>query len=180
MVTTALRIEILIVGFQGSIWLLVLLVGSPEELRAQAQAWRDQIAYLEHVAVPATVLLLGWCYSFGAAIDGVAGAIDGWKWIYRWIFRLSPGEPEKSASLRLKFPEAYRELVQTDFELRLLRSTALNLLIFGGVAWYTGWPWAVVGGSLFAAIASWLAWYRRRQRIAIRKEALHEAADAAA
>ncbi len=163
--TTALRIEILIIGFQASIWGVLLSGLTPNE-------FLSEIVKLKDVSAFATVLLLGWCYSFGAAIDGFTGALEDPKSLFRRI----TGKKLSSSILWLKYPDASKELTQSYYDLRLLRSTSFNLLLLAIVSFFINQFIVISIVSLSASLLVGLSWYRRKKRIKDRKERLCEMA----
>ena len=201
MTTTALRIEILIIGFQASILSIFLLVESPGELIAIANKFKD-------IAAPATLILIGWCYSLGAAIDGITAAIEDpkllwlwrwpsrwpWQWTWQWPWQWTWQWPSQwplrkvergslSAITRLNFPEAIQEFVRMDYELRLLRATSFNLLMFAVLSIL---PIPIFKCKLSLLVSALigvlgfvigLAWYRRKLRIHYRREEVYKKAN---
>ncbi len=161
MKTTALRIEILIIGFQSSIWAMFIFGFSISDVF-------EYIKGLKDVAALSTVVLLGWCYSFGAAIDGVTGAIEDPKSLLYDV----PQKDSSTSILWLKFPETSKELMQSYFDLRLLRATAFNLLMYSFVSFYSGHPMSITFVAIISSILVGLSWWRRRKRISKRKERL--------
>jgi len=170
--TTALRIELLTIGFQATVWVLLAFYHHLSPLIVALDP--ADLVTVGAFAVPATLVLLAWCYSIGAAVDGITAALGDWI----------PPYPSKdihlradSAWIRLKFPDAYAEMVRADFELRLLRSTAFNLLLIVIVAGYQGLPFGISGACLVAALLVGAAWHRRRRLIDARRETLYRVAE---
>ena len=75
----------------------------------------------------------------------------------------------------MKYPQASQELAQMDYDLRLLRGTTLNLILFSTVYIFYGFI-AVFVALFFSALITGYAWFRRRNRICKRRYALYSAA----
>lgn len=168
--TTALRIEILTIGFQVAVCLLYFF--SPKIIFFVNSLNADQIKLITGLVAPATLVLLAFCYTVGAVIDGLTAFVgDG----------IPPARVEdvcddsSSSKIRLKYPDAFQELVRSDFELRLLRSTAFNAGLFTLVAFHNS-HWVIFGIFLSAFILGGLSWNRRRKRIDKRRRNLIKAA----
>ena len=156
MTTTTLRVELLIIGFQSSI---ALVVGLLDEMLAVI----TRLPELKEFALLLTIALLGWCYSLGATIDAMLALIERWR-SPSDLFGAKQLIHPTYALVMLKYPEAYADLRRRSFDIRLLRGTSFNLLAIalaaamhpnlGGLAVGAG-----IGGLLSAA-----SWYRRRVR----------------
>lgn len=188
MLTTVLRIELLIIGFQASIW-FVFFLGFP----SHDQPFQDLVKFVQPLSdwvVPATFALLAWSYSFGATVDGITGALESCGVFLLRKFKKKNSQNDSlndqdsnyfgsTAVIRLKFPEAHKDLIRMDFELRLLRSTAFNLIILS-IAIFT----SEIVESVFFAVGviclgslTGVAWGRRLYRLQIRRIRLRDAAN---
>lgn len=168
MSTTALRIELLIIGFQASIWFLLFfgIDVSVDFYIRNASAIKDTAAVL-------VLAVLAWCYSLGAIVDGFTAVLED-----PMSFITKTASPTKESSvMRLKFSDAYKELISSDFELRLLRSTAFNLIIIGVSTWASFSFSSVVVGIFIAGIMVGAAWFRRKRRSERRRESLYAKAE---
>jgi len=159
--TTTLRIEILIIGFQATIWFVILL-GVPTE------SLLEELMKLKDVSILASIVLLGWCYSLGSVIDGFTGAIED----PRSLFKKTKEKELIQSILWLKFSDASKELTQSYYDLRLLRSTCFNLVIFSLVSTLIGLPVICSTITFVVSIIVGLSWFRRKKRVKSRKDRL--------
>jgi hypothetical protein len=158
MKTTALRIEILIIGFQTLLW-FSLSCFTPGELLVYAQKMKD-------VSILATFMLFVVCYSLGAVVDGATGLIEDVK----SLVSEKSDKVSRSTILWLKYPEAARELNQSYYDLRLLRSTVFNLLMATLASFYNGLSLYLSCGTGLAFLLVGISWWRRRNRVSSRKK----------
>lgn len=167
MLTTALRIELLIIGFQTLPCQFLLASPSTRE------TLMDSAEVLKEHSAAIAVLILAWCYSAGVVVDAIAGVIEDPKSLLLGS-RKSAG---RSAHLRLKFPEALDDLVRMDFELRLMRATSLNAMLTAAIAFWGPTYLPDVASILsIAGIVIGLAWFRRRTRYRQRRAKIDELA----
>lgn len=114
---------------------------------------------------------------FRAIIDSLTAVIEDPKSFFNWgeSENTEHGENE-SATMRLKFPEAYKELITSDYELRLLRSTAFNLLLIAITVAVSSKLYVIAGISLVISVLVGAGWFRRLRRIKKRRKLLYAAA----
>jgi len=176
MSTTALRIELLIIGFQASIWLTLFFI----DLESSITFFQAHVKIIKEASAVIVLITLAWCYSLGAAIDGITAIFEDYKFLLNNIgTKVETRETTScdSSAMRLNFPAAYKELITSDFELRLLRSTAFNLIVIGISILATIkclWLTLVIflGGFLVGA-----AWFRRKEKTKKRRDSLYKKAE---
>ena len=168
MSTTELRIELLIIGFQATIWIIILF-GVDNSIAL----YTENAKIIEDTSAIIILAMLAWCYSLGAVVDGVTAVAED----PMSVFKKSPTTPHDSSIMRLKFHEAYKELIASDFELRLLRSTSINMLVIGLSIWFSFSFSVLVLAILTSSFLAGIAWFRRKQKTEKRRDALYEAAN---
>lgn len=167
MSTTALRIELLIIGFQATIWMLLFL-----GIDTTVAFYTQHQETIKETSAIITLIVLAWCYSLGATIDGFTAIIEDPK----SILKSTTTSTTDSSMMRLKFHEAYKELISSDFELRLLRSTAFNLFLTS-LAIFVKFKISFVAPTiLISSVAVGVAWLRRRNKSENRRNKLYDAA----
>ena len=169
MSTTALRIELLIIGFQATILFILFFVGFDSSI----EFYKSNAVTIKDTAAVIVLITLAWCYSLGAMIDGVTAVFEDPKSLLKRI--AEPGID--SSVMRLKYPDAYKELIASDFELRLLRSTSFNLLFVGISLWVTFGYSILVGVIFIGCISVGAAWFRRKNKTKLRRDSLYTAAN---
>ncbi len=170
--TTTLRIEILIIGFQSTLWLLLIFDLSMND----ASAFLNEVSEVE---ILATVTFIAWCYSIGAVIDGLTAFLEN-AWHKKLTFRFSEDEHVKewgdSSYFYLKFPEASESFSQNDYSLRLLRSTAFNLFVLAATMELVKTQTLPAVTLFFTATGVLIVWYRRKIRSEARRKRVYKAA----
>jgi len=167
MSTTALRIELLIIGFQAMIWILVIY-----GFTNAVELYAKNTALIKDTAAVVILIILATCYSIGAIVDSFTAVIED----PRSFFLSRDYGGQDSSVMRLKFPDAYKELVSSDFELRLLRSTAFNLLVTGFAVFIYTEFYTMPSLILLAGILVSIGWYRRKVKTQRRRKSLYETA----
>jgi hypothetical protein len=167
MSTTALRIELLIIGFQAIIWILVIFGFSDV-----VELYAKNVTLIKDTAAVLILIILATCYSIGAIVDSVTAAIED----PRSFSSPRNYDGQDSSVMRLKFPDAYKELVSSDFELRLLRSTSFNLLITAIAMFCNTELYVVASFILLAGFLVSFGWYRRKAKTQRRRKSLYEVA----
>lgn len=170
MSTTALRIELLIIGFQGTIWVLLLL---GFDLNINLSKSKEYIEAIKDISALFVFIMLAWCYSLGAVIDGITAVLEDPKSIFKDV----QIGPSKSSVMRLKFTDAYKELIIGDYDLRLLRATAFNLFMSGFVILFLFCSVKLGAVLLLSGLFVGVAWFRRRQKVLRRRISLYEKAE---
>ncbi|WP_148663899.1 hypothetical protein [Kushneria konosiri] len=168
MSTTALRIELLIVGFQASIWFVLFFANFEDFI----YFYKSNALMIKDSGAVIVLFALAWSYSLGAMVDGVTATIEDPKSLLK-----KPRGYKDSSSMRLKYPEAYKELVASDFELRLLRSTSFNLILIGFSLLFEIGVSALMVVAFFGALFVGIAWYRRKNKANSRRASLYEKAE---
>lgn len=163
---TALRIEILTIGVQGIVCLLFLFYSDIFLIWQQLSP--DEFNRISNFIAPATVLFIGLIYTIGVIIDGFTAIIDdALPYCVENLF--SPDKKMKihkypdTSILRLEHRETYEDILRYDFDLRLLRSTCFNVIIFTLLLFnLRQYPatWIAIGVSALVLVA----WLRRRNR----------------
>ena len=179
MATTALIVEMIIIGVQTVTWLilLVFLTTDYHVMRLDALSnWNTLLLFLS----------IGVCYTLGVVFDAVAA----------WIEERGPFRRQKDQSVRdkerhlrqlIRFHnlELAKEMDGDEYRLRLMRSTALNLVlifIVGSLLIATSDP-ILWRKSLFIFILSMItvfgiyAWYRRLDRFRNGRDLMHQIAE---
>ncbi|WP_368182405.1 hypothetical protein [Aeromonas sp. R7-5] len=167
MTTTALRIELLIIGFQASIWLLISL-----DLNNVYHIYIENIDIVKDTSALIILIVIATCYSVGAMIDSITAAIED----FPSFFKPREYNGHDSSIMRLRYPDAYKELVASDFELRLLRSTAFNLFITCVVILIFTEKFYICLMLLAISVLVTLGWYRRKKKTERRRKSLYQKA----
>lgn len=135
MSTTAIFAEILIVGLEASVWLLLLFFS----FYPPDSAWLERLKDWEYLV---TVLVLAAAYALGILVDRVSDSVFTWlldslkktrlkEWIPYWRDAQKEKKPEKLSIMRLRMME--REDGRIKFleyqrsRLRIARATVVNL-----------------------------------------------------
>lgn len=130
--STALRIEVLAVGVQTAICLLYLW--HPELLLFWNALDADAVARIEVLVAPTTIAILALFYYLGACVDVFTAMLDGWLPYYRGSRAgdeciVTVWKSPSHARLRLENRETYNDIMRSNFDLRMLRSTAFNFFL---------------------------------------------------
>jgi hypothetical protein len=167
MTTTALRIELLIIGFQASVWLLISL-----DLNNIYYIYIKNIDIIKDTSAVIILMIIAICYSVGAMIDSITAAIED----FSSFFKPREYNGHDSSIMRLRYPDAYKELVASDFELRLLRSTAFNLLATCVVTLIFTEKLYICLVLFVIGFLVTLGWYRRKKKTERRRKSLYQKA----
>ncbi|HEX8163995.1 MAG TPA: hypothetical protein VF538_19145 [Pyrinomonadaceae bacterium] len=152
MSTTALIVEMVIVGFQALIWmsLIVLIVFGHD--------WID-ISKLKDWATLISLGLIAISYTIGIIFNSLIGST-----FFRWEsknWRLFTHLPERPARMRayilIKSKDASENLEKRFYQNRLLRGTSINVLFIGAAVLilalkHSGFSWRVLIGISFSTI----------------------------
>ncbi len=121
--TTALAVELLVIGYQTLVWLALgacLLVRCDRSLLEAIKDWKELLAVAS--VVPA--------YTSGAIMNGITSRImnqiEG-----RLIYRGSLQPSEMRAAILVRKPEAFDHIIRNFDVPRLLRSTVINISLIG-------------------------------------------------
>ena len=162
MKTSALIVELAVVGFQVLIWLtlLVWLLGPPEL----------PVNVIKSFTAPLTLVLLPVAYTLGLIFDAFTAFVEDAIPTNLWDkSRRSQGEV--MADLMITDPAAHHQIYSRQLQSRLLRSTALNSLLIAatsvplivtaeGITHKTSYVLLITALVVLAL----LAWWRRLTR----------------
>lgn len=191
--TSAMIVEMIIIGFQAVLWSVVVL----------AMVYGIDVLWLNDLgplATPLAVALLPFCYSIGLVIDGFAAwaedvvmSLRYWRHpedrIEQSEIRIAKRQQHRTLRqwLRLSNRELYADLDQDAYLLRLIRATFFiamfaTLAIASALARVMlcqlgGDRGVAVGLLLFLAavdLMCGIAWYRRRQNFDGNRKAFYE------
>jgi hypothetical protein len=160
MSTTALAVELLVIGYQALIWLGLAACLSPlcnDTLLQTMKDWKELTVVASVVAA----------YTSGAIMNGVASrimsTIEG-----RTIYKRRPEKPsEMRAAILIENPEAFKHVMKNFDVPRVLRSTIFNIFLIGLFSFAHSFSINAAGSQLFliailsvlgTAVAAW-AWY---------------------
>lgn len=177
MTTTALIVEMIIIGLQVAIWLLMLM----------ALVWHPDVQALdrfEKFSTPLTLVAVGLCYSIGLVVD----AFTAWLEDRLVPSHISDEERDRRIlmrqKLRLTDRELYADLDRDQYLLRLLRSTAFNILVISllgsalvleSIGWTKPNAWGYVLALLLVAFMAGHGWWRRRCNFVTHRDAFYRA-----
>lgn len=160
MSTTALAVELLVIGYQALVWLALaacLSTSCDNTLMQTMRDWKEIIFVASVVAA----------YTSGAIMNGIASRLlSPWEdWLYQKTRSEKPSEMR--AAILIQKPEAF-DRVMKNFEFpRVLRSTVFNILLTGiflfiNLLFLKGTTtqlfWVVVWTVVAALLVLW-AWY---------------------
>jgi len=149
MSTTSLFVEILIIGLQALIW-LVLLVGVGWDLDSSLNLLKE----LKEYAALVTILLIATAYVLGIFVDRAA---DSFYEKFRYSSKKSPVVPMGEMRLRImKESEGMAKFLEYQrSRLRIARATVFNLfvIIVVGSIWFVQYPGETTG---IGVIPAWL------------------------
>jgi hypothetical protein len=124
MTTTALAVELVVIGYQALIWLALAVTlvfpSCGEPLLKILREWKE-LSLIGSLAA---------AYTLGAIVNGVASRLMSWIEA-KLIFKKPQKPSEMRAAILVHEPEALK-YVMTYFEApRVLRSTILNIVLIG-------------------------------------------------
>ncbi len=128
MSTTSLFIEILIIGYMGLAWLVMIpaiLFGIPD--------MQSVLDVIDKAEILITITLTSFAYFLGILIDRIADSVlDKWDEIIRNKTRCSdePSILSMQASLFVKAPESVNRFSYQQSRLRIVRAAVLNVGLF--------------------------------------------------
>src|SRR5439155_11172339 len=121
MSTTALTVELLVIGYQALVWLVLAACLSPlcdkTLLQTMMKDWKELTVVASVVAA----------YTSGAIMNGVASKIM--SPIENKVYKQKPSEMR--AAILLHKPEAFVQIMKNFDVPRVLRSTIFNILLIG-------------------------------------------------
>ena len=123
MSTTALAVELLVIGYQTLVWLALAACLSPlcdDTLLNAMKDWKELVIVVSVVAA----------YSSGAIMNGIASRIiDPIE--RRAIHKRQQRPSEMRAAILVQKPEAFDHIIKNLNVPRVLRSTIFNILLVG-------------------------------------------------
>lgn len=120
--------ELLVAGIQATVWVGFLAASF------FGTAWIEDIS-LERWAIPLGAIAVSLVYALGVIVDRAADAIfEPWDYsLRRKVFGLAKGDEHRISRSRLEIvgwnPEMAKDLAYARSRVRLLRASALNLLL---------------------------------------------------
>jgi hypothetical protein len=170
MSTTALIVEMLVVGLQFGIWLLmIVMLVSGLNFTELAQKLKD----VEKFAAPLAFVGVGVLYTLGVVFDTLTALIE--DLVEDKLFASAeqiPNRRELRQRLRLKDIELTQALDSDQYRLRLVRSTAFNFIpiaVIGSILVLTTSELRLYEHIVYVVLLLGLAvtaaygWYRRRE-----------------
>lgn len=158
MTTTALAVELIVIGYQGLFWLVLAASLLPFFSSLQLDTlkeWKELLFLGSLVAA----------YTCGAIINGVVSKLMS-SIEAKLVFKRSRPPSEMRAAILVRQPEALKHIM-TYFDVpRVLRSTSFNVLLIGVFTLIRFWGnlscfevlWVIIGFVVVTACAFW-AWY---------------------
>jgi hypothetical protein len=157
MSTTALAVEFLIIGYHTLIWVLLaacLLPACDEVMLRNLKDWKELL-------IGGSVVV---AYTFGAVMNGVASKIME-KMERKLMKDKDPKPSEMRATILVRKPEAYEEVMKFFVVPRVLRSTIINFAFTGLFAVIHSlilatsiWPQPVFVFLIFALVTGFAYW----------------------
>ena len=157
--TTALAVELLVIGYQALIWLAIivcLFFKCDTELLNTLKDWKE-------LSIVASVAI---AFTLGAIINGImAKLMDSAD--RKWIFKHDIKPSEMRAYILVNKPAAFPHIIENLIIPRLLRSTIFNIIMIGILtffylatqdATFTQLLIVVILFGVVSAFAAW-AWY---------------------
>lgn len=164
--TTPLRIEILILGFQASVWLVVFLGLSVNDIGEAILKWKE-------VSLIVALVVFGFCYTMGSLVDSISGSIE-------IIFRKLVFKKEKNqhnSRFWLDHVEAAGQINARYFDVRVMRGTVFNILFLVMALVYSkSQCWVILMSSLIFLL-TFYSWLLRKSILSERLEKLCEEVD---
>jgi hypothetical protein len=178
MSTTALIVELVIVGIQVAIWvsMIVALISGYQWLNPET---------VEKISTPIAVVLLAVCYTIGIIFDAFTALLED-----KLLSKRELSKEQKARrrvlrqKLRLKDNALSIQLDNDQYLLRLLRSTTLNLTIIAvcgsilvlkanGLSFIEHLVYVVL--LVGAALIGFYGWWRRRTKFVENRDAFYKA-----
>lgn len=168
MTSTAIFAEILVVGLQAMVWLVMLCLWIADLKGIPVGSIGGRLGGLKEWAALITTFVLGFAYTLGIIVDRLADSIS--TGIERRFFRQTkPGRtdeksgepvPIKRLLVMSKAPEITKFLEYIRSRMRIARSTSLNLLLTtiaaALLARHFSWFWilTLIGTGLALVVVS--------------------------
>jgi hypothetical protein len=125
MSTTALAVELLVIGYQALIWLALVAFLLPISDHVQLQTLKD---WKELVIIGSAVA----AYTTGAIINAVTTSImEKSKIDKKLVYKREKPPSEMRATILVRNPEAFMHIMKNFDAPRVLRSTVLNFILIG-------------------------------------------------
>lgn len=126
MSTTALAVELLIIGYQTLFWVVLSICLFPvcdETMLAELKDWNELLIIGSIVAA----------YTSGAIMNGIVAGLMEWLGIdKKWIYKTnSPKPSEMRAAILARNPDAFVQVIKNFDVPRVLRSTTPNIILIG-------------------------------------------------
>ena len=178
MSTTALIVELVIVGIQVTIWVSMIVV------LLSGYQWLNPDT-VGKIATPLAVILLAVCYTIGIIFDAFTALLEDKLFERREISEADRGKRRAlRQKLRLRDSALSLQLDNDQYLLRLLRSTTLNLILitlFGSILVCTAGGLSTAQRIFYVALLVVFAgigaygWWRRRTRFVKNRDAFYKA-----
>ena len=167
MSTTALAVELLVIGYQTLVWLALAICLSPLCDNALLQTMKDW----KELTVFASVVT---AYTSGAIMNGVSTRII--SWFENKVYSKRSQKPsEMRAAILLHNPEALAQIMKYFEVPRVLRSTIFNILLIGIFSVLHVFSlWIALLFALGTAAAAW-AWYETTENYYIHLSKTYDA-----
>lgn len=158
--TTAIAVEMLVIGYQSMVWMVLLVALTPfydDALIPILKEWKELILI---ASVPAA-------YTLGAIINGIVSKIFQWIRIEDRLIYKNEKPSTMRAAILAHNPQAYEHVIKNFDYPRLLRSTTFTFLLIGVFSIIHLWPPAttvpelllVVGIAIIGTGVALWAWY---------------------
>jgi hypothetical protein len=186
--TTALIVEMVIIGFQVATWIIMFAawyLGQADFVQALSK-----LSKMPDVIAAGAVI--GAWYTLGVVFDALTALVESFFERLRWLETTAGGDEalrKEHRLLRQKMllinPEIASQLQAPELHLRLLRSTVVNVPLICASGWFLlNSIWTVsevqrrvyVLSSLALVAVAGYAWWRRRSRFVKNHAAFYEAA----
>ncbi len=181
MSTTLIIVELLIVGYQVLVWVILLLGWRRPDLVPLKELRKAE--NLKALAPLLTTFLIATAYTFGVVGDRFLGHLS--TEIQSGLGRQPcppPGNPVGDFCLtKISLPHAYDYFETSSRQVRLLRATGVNSTITLAVLlalWYRkGWKIGMLVPLLllFLAIASFWTWWMTHETLTMKQNAFYNA-----
>jgi hypothetical protein len=152
MSTTALIVEIVIIGLQVLVWVYLVI------LLIFGRAWLDLSEFKEWTTI-ISLALVATSYTIGIIFNSLIGAIFfRWEHKYWTVFKKLREPPvQMRAYIMIKNKDAFEILDRNFNRSRLLRATAPNLLVIGVLVLIfvfekVGFSWRIMVGISFSVL----------------------------
>lgn len=170
MATTAVIVEVLVIGVLALPWLAVLLLGVTGGLPAPAEVDRA-VTLLKSVGeAPTALVVAALCYALGSLVDAAAsflsfGCYERWE-RHRWKGRYGKDyDAIRLAAYKAAGPDLVPDLIADKGAIRMTRATALNLAALGVALHFVRLPIASLLPLVWVAACfiALLAYWRLRE-----------------